>query len=67
MASFRFTKKEQNDLEKKCIEINKALIKANQMPVRVSELAHIILEETIKYTTVDKSGKITVRTKQEST
>lgn len=57
-VTLRFTKTEEAELNKKCTEINKILINQNQMPMRVSELAHKILEITIRYVKVDKNGNI---------
>lgn len=55
VTAVRLTTEEQDALRKKCIEINKLLIKNNNMPIRESELIHKILEKTI--TCVDVNGK----------
>jgi hypothetical protein len=58
VTAVRLTPKEQEDLRKKCIEINKLLIKDNKMPVKESELVHKILEKSITYVKVGASGEI---------
>ena len=57
-ATLRLTKKEQDQLHRKCIELNKKLIKAEKMPVTESELAHIILSEGIGKTLINSSFKV---------
>lgn len=63
VTAVRLTTEEQNDLRKKCIEINKLLIKNNKMPVKESELIHKILEKTIPYVQVNNSGEIYIEEK----
>lgn len=60
VTAVRLTTEEQEDLRKKCIEINKLLIKSNNMPIRESELVHKILEKTISYVDVTTKGEITI-------
>ncbi|AOE88318.1 hypothetical protein THL1_6021 (plasmid) [Pseudomonas sp. TCU-HL1] len=43
-ATLRLTATEQELLRKKCIEINKLLIKQGRQPIKDSELAHFLLE-----------------------
>jgi len=57
-ASLRLTTEEQEMLRKKCIEINKLLIKHGREPIKDSELAHKILEKSISYMRVGVSGEI---------
>jgi hypothetical protein len=57
-STLRFTVDEQEQLRKKCIEINKLLIKEGKEPIRDSELAHEILRKTISIVRVDKNGEI---------
>jgi len=57
-ATLRFTKAEEAELHKKCIEINKILINKSKMPIRESELAHKILELTVGCVKVSKEGEI---------
>ncbi len=57
-TNLRFTKKEENNLRKKCIQINKILIDKNKLPIRESELAHIILDKSITYVKTDSKGEI---------
>ncbi len=54
----RITDSEEKALNKKCVELNKALISKNKMPVRESELVHLILEIAIKNIRIDKTGEI---------
>ena len=42
----RLNDKEQEALRKKCVELNKALINKNLMPIKDSELVHIILDHS---------------------
>lgn len=58
VTAVRLTTEEQEALRKKCIEINKLLIKANQMPLRESELIHKILEKTMSCIDVNNKGEI---------
>lgn len=58
VTAVRLTKEEQEALRKKCIEINKLLIKANQMPLKESELVHKILEKSITCIDVNNKGEI---------
>lgn len=60
VTAVRLTDEEQDALRKKCIEINKLLIKNNKMPVRESELIHEILAKTIAYVDVTIKGEITI-------
>lgn len=56
----RMSDKEQEMLRKKCIELNKLLINRNLMPIKESELVHIILEKCIDETELTTSGQIKV-------
>lgn len=56
----RMNDKEQELLRKKCIELNKALINRNLMPIKESELVHLILEQCITETELTASGQIKV-------
>lgn len=56
----RMSDKEQEMLRKKCIELNKLLINRNLMPIKESELVHIILEQCINETELTTSGQIKV-------
>lgn len=58
VTAVRLTPKEQDDLRKKCIEINKLLIKDNKMPLKESELVHKILEKSISYVKIGVSGEV---------
>ena len=56
----RMNDKEQELLRKKCIELNKLLINRNLMPIKESELVHIILEQCISNVQVTASGNLKV-------
>jgi hypothetical protein len=58
VTAVRLTAHEQEWLRKKCIEINKLLIKNNKMPVKESELIHKILEKSISCVQINNSGEI---------
>lgn len=57
----RLTKEEEKALDEQCVVLNKALIKANNIPIRKSELVHKILEKTIKKTAVSETGEIKIK------
>lgn len=56
----RMNDKEQELLRKKCIELNKQLISRNLMPIKESELVHIILEQSIQKVMLTNSGNLKV-------
>ena len=56
----RLNDKEQESLRKKCVDLNKALINKNLMPIKDSELVHIILDQCIEAVELTTSGKIVV-------
>lgn len=56
----RLNDKEQELLRKKCIELNKQLINRNLMPLKESELVHIILEQCISNVQLTASGNLKV-------
>lgn len=56
----RMNDREQEMLRKKCIELNKMLINRNLMPIKESELVHIILEQCINAVELTASGQIKV-------
>ena len=58
--SMRFTKSEQELLRKKCIELNKELITKGQLPIRESELAHKLLDISIRYAKIGVSGQMII-------
>lgn len=57
-ATLRLSNTEQEALRKKCIEINKLLIKQGRMPIKDSELAHFILENATPCAKVSASGEL---------
>jgi len=56
----RMNDKEQEMLRKKCIDLNKQLINRNLMPIKESELVHIILEQCISNVELSASGNLKV-------
>ena len=56
--TLRLTDWEQEELRKKCTEINKILINSNKEPLRDSELAHELLKIAIKKSKLDKNNNI---------
>ncbi|WP_256657262.1 hypothetical protein [Pseudomonas sp. 2FE] len=62
-ATLRLTNAEQELLRKKCIEINKLLIKQGRQPIRDSELAHFMLEKSASYVEVNDSGVLVLEPK----
>lgn len=56
--TLRLTNAEQELLRKKCIEINKLLIKQGRQPIRDSELAHFLLEKSVSYVEISESGEL---------
>lgn len=57
-ATLRLTNAEQEVLRRKCIEINKLLIKQGRQPIRDSELAHFLLEKSVGYVEISESGEL---------
>lgn len=56
----RLTLKEQEQLRKKAVEINKILIGKGQQPLTDSKLIHKILEKSIPAAKVGESGEIII-------
>ena len=56
-TNVRLSDKEQEAIRKKCIEINKLLIKNNREPLKDSELVHKILDLSIAYINIDGKGE----------
>lgn len=57
-ATLRLSDWEQEELRKKCTEINKLLIKDGKEPLKDSELAHELLRISIKSARLNRSGQI---------
>ncbi len=57
-STLRLTDWEQEELRKKCTEINKLLIKEGKSPLKDSELAHEILKISIKQVKLDRNLNI---------
>lgn len=62
-ATLRLTNAEQELLRKKCIDINKLLIRHGKQPIRDSELAHFLLEKSVAYVEVTQSGELRLEQK----
>lgn len=58
--TLRLTKKEQKELREKCVEINKLLVSKERAPLRDSELAHVLLEKSIRYAKLTKDGDLII-------
>jgi hypothetical protein len=56
--TLRLNDKEQERLRKRCIELNKRLIMADQIPISDSDLAHFILGEAIGRVETNKNHKL---------
>ena len=56
MENLRLSKTEDELIRKKCIEVNKILVSKEKAPLKESELAHFILENTISLVKVNNSG-----------
>ncbi|MDV5202745.1 hypothetical protein [Acinetobacter baumannii] len=63
----RLNDREQELLRKKCVELNKALINKGLMPIKDSELVHIILDQCIEAAELSNSGKVLVREQKTKT
>ncbi|HDS1307572.1 TPA: hypothetical protein QEK28_004507 [Stenotrophomonas maltophilia] len=57
----RLNDKEQELLRKKCVELNKALINKGLMPIKDSELVHIILDQCIEAAELSASGTVVIK------
>lgn len=62
-ATLRLTTVEQESLRKKCIEINKLLIKQGRQPMKDSELAHFLLEKSVTCVEVNEHGELVLEAK----
>ena len=58
--TLRLSDKEQDSVRKKCIEINKLLIKEGKEPFKDSELIHEILRISMPYVRVNARGEIQI-------
>ena len=59
-TTIRLNDKEQEDIRKKAVEINKRMIEKGRQPIRDSQLVHEILDQCIKRVEVSKSGEIII-------
>lgn len=57
-TTLRLKDAEQERIRKKCIEINKLLVREGHEPLKDSELVHELLDKAIDMAQVTKSGKI---------
>jgi len=62
-ATLRLSNAEQELLRKKCIDINKLLIKQGAQPIKDSELAHFLIEKSVTYVEVGSDGVLTLEPK----
>ena len=58
LETLRFSKKEKEQIRKKWTEINKHLIMNGQIPLKESEMVHLILKKSISYAKIDKNGEL---------
>ena len=59
-TNLRFSKKEEELLRKKCVEINKILVSREKAPLKESEVAHFLLENSIPYLKVNRDGELEI-------
>lgn len=57
-STVRLSPTEQELIRKKCVEINKLLVKNGMEPVKDSEFVHKMLEKSVPYATIGKDGEI---------
>jgi hypothetical protein len=57
-TNVRLSMEEQEALRKKCIDINKMLVKMGMQPLRDSEVVHAVLAQAIEKIEVSASGKL---------
>lgn len=57
-ATLRLTNTEQELLRKKCIEINKLLVKQERKPITDSELAHFLITKSVGYVEIGEEGAL---------
>lgn len=56
IKTVRLNKTERNNLHEKVTSINKTLVEMGKLPIKESELIHIILEKSIKNIELDAVG-----------
>lgn len=57
-TSLRIKDGEQEKIRKKCIEINKILVRHEKAPLKDSELVHILLDLALDNCEISKNGEI---------
>ncbi len=57
-ATIRLNKDEQEQIRKKCIEINKLLVQREFAPIKDSELIHKLIAEGVKRLEVSRTGEV---------
>lgn len=57
-TSLRIKDGEQEKIRKKCIEINKLLVRHEKAPLKDSELGHILLDLALDMCELNKNGEI---------
>lgn len=64
MASqLRLKEGEQERVRKKCIEINKLLVKSDKSPLKDSELIHIIIDLGLDMVEINRNGEVVLKEK----
>jgi hypothetical protein len=59
-TTFRLNREEQENIEKKCNELNKLLVNNGMKAMKESELLHIVIEIAIDRTKIDKDWNIVI-------
>lgn len=59
--TFRLSDEEDERIRKKCIEINKLLVRMGKQPLRDSEFLHKVIDKAIEMAEVSPGGEILVR------
>lgn len=57
-TTLRLKDGEQERIRKKCIEINKILVRHERAPLKDSELVHILLDLALDMCEISRSGEI---------
>lgn len=63
-VTLRLSKWEQEGLRKAAIRVNRLLVKEGQMPLKESEILHLILQESIPFLDVE-DGVLVIRAEDE--
>ncbi len=60
IKTLRLKDKEQEEIRRKSIEINKLLVNMEKSPLQESELVHILLELSIRYAKLTTRGEVII-------